>query len=216
MKNTFVLNGLNITIEGNPVSIEHVELTSEMSAQEIATSGGLIKGLISELKPLIQEATKPVVTPAVTTSAINNCSDYNKMVVGTINKICDNKKNYDNNNHNYKNNYKNNNYNKNDKPKDIQKVFSSIQKPECLTEKDSEWKWKAEADSNNRCSICIQNDEFNIVRIHIMSHNCWVHIHKYPSETKIDGCRFDQLPEFMKWSGIPEEMQQYILKVVAL
>ena len=195
MKNTIKINGINITIEGNPVCLENIELTSEMSAQELATSGGLIKALVGELKPLIAEATKPVVTPAITTAPTNhNCSN-----------------NYKNNNYN-----KGNNYNKNDKPKDLQKTFSDITKPECLTEKDAEWKWKASDSYNNRCSVCVQNDEFNIVRIHIMSHNCWVHIHKYPSETKIDGCRIDQLPEFMKWSGIPEELQSYIMKVVAL
>ena len=196
MKNTFVLNGLNITIEGNPVSIEHVELTSDMTVQEIATSGGLIKGLINELKPLIKEAVKPVITPAITTAPTTN--------------------------HNYSNNYKNNNYNKgnnynkNDNHKDLQKVFSGIQKPECLTAKDAEWRWKTEATANNRCSVCVQNDEFNVVRIHILTNATWVHIHKYPTETKIDGCRFDQLPEFLKWSGMPEALQAYILKVVAM
>lgn len=198
MKNTFVLNGLNITIEGQPIAIDKLEVTSEMSAQELATSGGLISGLIKEIKPLIAEAVKPVATPAVTTTAPTPT------------------------NHNYSNNYKNNNYNKgnnynkNDNHKDLQKVFSGIQKPECLTEKDSEWKWKASDSYNNRCSVCIQNNEFNIVRIHISANQTWVHIHKYPSETKIDGCRFDQLPEFMKWSGIPEELQSYIMKVVTL
>lgn len=186
MKNTFVLNGLNITIEGQPIAIDKLEVTSEMSAQELATSGGLISGLIKEIKPLIAEAVKPVATPAITTAPTNR--NYNK----------------------------GNNYNKNDNHKDIQKVFSGIQKPECLTAKNGEWRWKEAEDSNNRCSVCVQNDEFNIVRIHIMSHNSWVHIHKYPSETKIDGCKFDQLPEFLKWSGIPEELQSYILKVVAL
>lgn len=199
MKNTIKINGINITVEGCPVQLENIELTSEMSAQELATSGGLVKALIGELKPLIAEAVKPaVVTPAITTAPATNHNYSN---------------NYKNKNNNYN---KGNNYNKNDKPKDLQKTFSDITKPECLTEKDSEWKWKASDSYNNRCSVCVQNDEFNIVRIHIMSHNCWVHIHKYPSETKIDGCRFDQLPEFMKWSGIPEELQEYILKVVAL
>lgn len=195
MKNTFVLNGLNITIEGQPIAIDKLEVTSEMTVQEIATSGGLIKALVGEIKPLIAEAVKPVATPAITTAPTNH--NYNN--------------NYKNNNYN-----KGNNYNKNDNHKDLQKVFSGIQKPECLTEKDSEWKWKASDSYNNRCSVCVQNDEFNIVRIHIMSHNSWVHIHKYPSETKIDGCKFDQLPEFLKWSGIPEELQSYILKVVDL
>lgn len=199
MKNTVKITGINLTVESCPVQLENIELTSEMSAQELATSGGLIKALIGELKPLIQEATRPaVVTPAITTAPTNH-------------NYSNNYKNNKNNNYN-----KGNNYNKNDKPKDLQKTFSDITKPECLTEKDSEWKWKASDSYNNRCSVCVQNDEFNIVRIHIMSHNCWVHIHKYPTETKLDGCRFDQLPEFLKWSGIPEALQEYIMKVVAL
>lgn len=209
MKNTFVLNGLNITIEGNPVSIEHVELTSDMTVQEIATSGGLIKALVGELKPLIAEAVKPVATPAVTTTAPNynnrnNRNNYKNnygtdKIAGAINQIYDNKKNYDHSGN-----------------KNIQKTFSETTKPECLTAKNGEWRWKKEGDSNNRCSVCVQNDEFNVVRIHIMTNATWVHIHKYPTETKIDGCRFDQLPEFLKWSGIPDELQSYIMKVVAL
>ena len=200
MKNTFVLNNINLTVDGNPFSIDKLEVTSEMTVQEIATSGGLINNLVKEIKPLITEAIKPATTPAITTAPTTNHNYSN------------NYKNYKNNNHNYSNNY-----NKNDKPKDLQKTFSDITKPECLTEKNSEWKWKGEADSIfNRCSVCIQNDEFNIVRIHISTNQTWVHIHKYPTETKIDGCRFDQLPEFMKWSGIPEELQSYIMKVVAL
>lgn len=213
MKNTVKINGINLTVEGCPVQLENIELTSEMSAQELATSGGLIKQLISELKPLIAEAIKPaVVTPAVTTTTPNynnhnNRNNYKNnygtdKIAPAINQIYDNKKNYD---HSDNKNHKN-----------IQKTFSETTKPECLTAKNGEWRWKEAEDSNNRCSVCVQNDEFNIVRIHIMSHNSWVHIHKYPSETKIDGCKFDQLPEFLKWSGIPEELQSYILKVVAL
>jgi hypothetical protein len=78
MKNTFVLNGLNITIEGQPIAIDKLEVTSEMSAQELATSGGLIKALVGELKPLIQEAVKPVATPATTavTTPTNNYKNY--------------------------------------------------------------------------------------------------------------------------------------------
>jgi len=195
MNINLALNGLSTTVDGNPINIEHAEISCELTTQEIATGGGLISALSREFKPLIKEAVKPVVTPAITTAPTNR--NYNN--------------NHKNNNYN-----KGNNYNKNDNRKDIQKTFSEITKPECLTAKDAEWRWKTEATANNRCSVCVQNDEFNVVRIHIMTNATWVHIHKYPSETKIDGCRFDQLPEFLKWSGMPEELQSYIMKVVAL
>lgn len=197
MKNTIKINGINITVEGCPVQLENIELTFLMSAQELATSGGLISGLIKEIKPLIQEAVKP----AGVTPNYNNRNNRNNYKNGT-DKIYDNKKNYD---HSDNKNHKN-----------IQKTFSETTKPDCLKSKNGEWRWKTEADSNNRCSVCVQNDEFNVVRIHIMNNNSWVHIHKYPTETKIDGCRFDQLPEFMKWSGMPDELQEYIRTVVAL
>ena len=67
MKNTFTLNGLNLTVDGQPINIDHLEVSSEMSAQELPTTSGLISGLIKEIKPLITEAIKPVAIAPTTT-----------------------------------------------------------------------------------------------------------------------------------------------------
>ena len=206
MKNTITINGLAITIEGCPVQLDHVELTSEMSAQEIATSGGLIKQLISELKPLITEAVKPVATPAVTTTAPTPTNNYN----------------------NYSNNYKNNNYNKSNNCKDSnykkdnhgshQRAFDALPKPAELRE-DGYKSWAYEVGSyadGNRLKVKVDNTKWDVIHINIMSTTQQAHVHIYPDTTTWHGASMETLPEMIKHMGVPESLQQYILKVVAM
>lgn len=198
MKNTFVLNGLNITIEGNPVSIEHVELTSDMTVQEIATSGGLIKQLISELKPLIAEATKPVVTPAVTTTAPTPTNNYN----------------------NYKNNYKDITNSKNDNTRalNIQSSFDALERPEELREdKYKTWVYEYGSYCNgDRIKVSIDNTKFGVLHVNILTSYLQVHIHVYPDKTTWHGSSSATFHELLKHMGMPEAIQTYLLKVVAL
>ena len=213
MKNTFVLNGLNITIEGNPVSIEHVELTSDMTVQEIATSGGLIKQLISELKPLIAEATKPVVTPAVTTTAPTPTNNYNNYSNNYKNKY---NSNYGNNN------YKNDNYNKsntdNTRALNIQSSFDALERPEDLRE-DKYKTWVYEYGSYNdgdRIKVNIDNTKFGVLHVNIITCYLQVNIHVYPDKTTWHGASAATFSEMLKHIGMPEELQAYLLKVVTL
>ena len=198
MKNTFVLNGLNITIEGNPVSIEQVELKSDMTVQEIATSGGLIKQLISELKPLIAEATKPVVTPAVTTTAPTPTNNYN----------------------NYKNNYKDITNSKNDNTRalNIQSSFDALERPEELREdKYKTWVYEYGSYCNgDRIKVSIDNTKFGVLHVNILTSYLQVHIHVYPDKTTWHGSSSATFHELLKHMGMPEAIQTYLLKVVAL
>ena len=197
MKNTFVLNGLNITIEGQPIAIDKLEVTSEMSAQELATSGGLIKDLVGELKPLIQEAVKPVATPAVTTTTPNN--------------------NYNKSNNNYNNNYKNNK-NDNYKKESRQHNFDAIPKPEGFKEVGYK-RWMYESGSyagEDRLAVHVDNAKYGVIHINVMSAHQSVHIHMYPDNTTYNGASPETIREILKHIGMPEELQQYILKVVAL
>ena len=204
MKNTFVLNGLNITIEGNPVSIEHVELTSDMTVQEIATSGGLIKQLISELKPLIAEATKPVVTPAVTTTT-------------TAPAITHDRNNKDNN---YKNNYKDITNSKNDNTRalNIQSSFDALERPEELREdKYKTWVYEYGSYCNgDRIKVNIDNTKLGVLHVNILTSYLQVHIHVYPDKTTWHGSSSATFHELLKHMGMPEAIQTYLLKVVAL
>ena len=197
MKNTFVLNGLNITIEGQPIAIDKLEVTSEMSAQELATSGGLIKALVGELKPLIQEAVKPVATPAVTTTTPNN--------------------NYNKSNNNYNNNYKNNK-NDNYKKESRQHNFDAIPKPEGFKEVGYK-RWMYESGSyagEDRLAVHVDNAKYGVIHINVMSAHQSVHIHMYPDNTTYNGASPETIREILKHIGMPEELQHYILKVVAL
>lgn len=200
MKNIVKITGINLTVEGCPVQLEGIELTSEISAQEIATSGGLIKSLVSELKPLIQEATKPV-TPTVTTTAPTN-------------------HNYSNNYKNkYNSNYGNNNYkNDNYKKESRQHNFDAIPKPEGFKEVGYK-RWIYESGSfagEDRLAVHLDNAKYGVIHINVMSAHQSVHIHIYPDNTTYNGASPETIREILKHIGMPEEFQHYILKVVAL
>ena len=196
MKNTFVLSGVSIAIEGQPIAIDKLEVTSEMTVQEIATSGGLIKALVGELKPLIQEATKPVATPAVTTPT-NNYNNYS--------------------NRNYNSNYKNNR-NDNYKKESRQHNFDAIPKPEGFKEVGYK-RWIYESGSyagEDRLAVHLDNAKYGVIHINVMSAHQSVHIHMYPDNTTYNGASPETISEILKHIGMPEEFQHYILKVVAL
>jgi hypothetical protein len=162
-----------------------------MSAQELATSGGLISGLIKEIKPLIAEAVKPVATPApTTTTPVNNTRN------------------------NYKNNYGNNNYN----PGSHQRAFNALSKPAELRE-DGYKSWAYEVGSyaeGNRLKIKVDNTKWDVIHINIMSTTQQAHVHIYPDKTTWHGASLETLPEMIKHMGVPEAIQAYLLKVVAL
>lgn len=192
MKNTFVLNGLNITIEGQPIAIDKLEVTSEMSAQELATSGGLIKALVGELKPLLSEAIKPVATPATTavTTPTNNYKNRN-------NNSYKNNKNYDN-----KGNY--------NKPKSITKAFIEMPKPEALEASDQIYKYKN--------IVTIDGSEYDCIHVHVYAMKRWMHVHVRPNNTSFIGSdiKAEEMEDFLSTIDIPVEIQEYIKKVVAL
>lgn len=204
MKNSITINGLAITIEGCPVQLDHVELTSEMSAQELATSGGLIKALVGELKPLIQEAVKPATTPAVTTTT-------------TAPAITHDRNNKDNN---YKNNYKDITNSKNDNTRalNIQSSFDALERPEELREdKYKTWVYEYGSYCNgDRIKVNIDNTKLGVLHVNILTSYLQVHIHVYPDKTTWHGSSSATFHELLKHMGMPEAIQTYLLKVVAL
>ena len=214
MKNTFVLNGLNITIEGQPIAIDKLEVTSEMSAQEIATSGGLIKQLVGELKPLITEAIKPA-TPAVTTKAPTP-TNHNYS-----NNYSNNYKNKYNSNYG-NNNYKNDNYNKSNKDNtralNIQSSFDALERPEDLREdKYKTWIYESGSYCNgDRIKVNIDNTKHGVLHVNIITCYLQVNIHVYPDKTTWHGASAATFSEMLKHIGMPEELQAYLLKVVTL
>lgn len=213
MKNTFVLSDVTLTVEGNPVSIGKLEVTSEMSPQEIATSGGLIKSLVGELKPLITEATKPVVaTPATITTPVNNTRNNYK-------------NNYGNNNYkndNYKNNYdRSGNYNKsnhNNKYLRVQEAFNNLTVPEELKETGGRtWTYECGSFSNgDRLRINIDNAKFGVVHVNVMTANQSFHVHVYPDNKQFSGVSPETMVELLRWTKMPEAIQGYILKIATL
>ena len=204
MKNSITINGLAITIEGCPVQLDHVELTSEMSAQEIATSGGLIKALVGELKPLITEAIKPATTPAVTTTTTAPATTHDR----------------NNKDNNYKNNYKDITNSKNDNTRalNIQSSFDALERPEELREdKYKTWVYEYGSYCNgDRIKVNIDNTKLGVLHVNILTSYLQVHIHVYPDKTTWYGSSSATFHELLKHMGMPEAIQTYLLKVVAL
>ena len=211
MKNTFVLNGLNITIEGQPIAIDKLEVTSEMSAQELATSVGLISGLIKEIKPLIQEATNPTTVTTPNNNYNRNNNYKNKNNYSNYNKN-------DNKNDNRNNNYSNYNKNDNTRTLEIQQKFDALIRPAELTEEKSR-SWVYEYGSYNdgdRIKVNIDNTKFGVLHVNIMTCHLQVHIHVYPDKTTWHGASSATFCQLIKHIGMPEAIQAYLLKVVTL
>lgn len=106
---------------------------------------------------------------------------------------------------------------KSNRPQNIQKTFPLIPKPGCLTAKGEypKWEWKLKPDSN-LYRVEVYNDEYDAVRMYITANQTVIPIFKKPNEISISGCKFDQLEEFMKHAMVPEELQEYIFKIIAL
>lgn len=106
---------------------------------------------------------------------------------------------------------------KSNRPQNIQRTFPLIPKPECLTKKGEypKWEWKLKPDSN-LYMVEVYNDEYDAVRMYITANQTCIPIFKKPDQISITGCKFDQLEEFMKHAMIPEELQEYIFKIIAL
>lgn len=198
MKNTFVVNGLSITIEGQPIAIDKLEVTSEMSAQELATSGGLIKALVGELKPLIQEAVKPVaIAPAPTpTSANNYKNSYDRS--STYNK------GYNKNNENPKKN-------------NITKEWRKISVPEELAPVGADkYRWH---DQQYPCgdSVSIDGSTFGTVYMHIYSMNKKSFIIVRSGQVRYeDDIKVEDFNDFIQTINIPANVKNYIMQVINL
>ena len=195
MKNTFNLNGVQITIDGQPINIDHLEVTSEMTVQELATSGGLISGLIKEIKPLIAEATKPV-TPSVTTTAPA------RVVTGVPAP---------------KQIPSNDGIIHAKEPKgsfSLTKAFTEMPIPENI-ESVSYMKYRFK---NEQSEVTVDASEYNCIHIHVYAMKKWMHVHVHPNNASFVGSDIkpEEMDDFLGASGIPVEIQEYVKKVVTL
>ena len=187
MKNTFKLTGINFTIEGNPIAIDNIELTSEMTAQELATSGGLINGLLKELKPLIEEATKPVPAPQIQQN--NNYNNQKKEKATYI---------------------------KPDAPESVEMRVNRLilSKPDSVQNIGfRKWEFK---DLDNKCSVTFELDMTDSFNISIKGNGTMIWIHVYGSNTKISGLDFGSLPLFLDQAGFPADVKAFIMKAIEI
>lgn len=192
MKNTFKINSIAITIEGNPVELNGIEFTNEASVQELATSGGLIKSLVAELKPLIEEATKPA--PQVPMPQIQNTH----------------------NNHNYNRKNEKPKFVKPDAPESVELRTNKLMldKPASI-ENTGFHKWEyCDKENNNKVTFELSITE--TLDISIKGNGTMVWIHVYGSNTKISGLDFESLPLFLDQAGFPADVKAFIMKAIEI
>ena len=198
MKNTIKINGINITIEGNPVCLENIELTSEVSAQELATSGGLIKGLINELKPYIDmaiQANNKPATPVTTTAPARVVTGVPAPKQIPSNDGIIHAK----------------------EPKgsfSLTKAFTEMPIPENI-ESVSYMKYRFK---NEQSEITVDASEYNCIHIHVYAMKKWMHVHVHPNNASFVGSDIkpEEMDDFLGASGIPVEIQEDVKKVVTL
>ena len=125
-----------------------------------------------------------------------------------------------NKDNNYKNNYKDITNSKNDNTRalNIQSSFDALERPEELREdKYKTWVYEYGSYCNgDRIKVNIDNTKLGVLHVNILTSYLQVHIHVYPDKTTWHGSSSATFHELLKHMGMPEAIQTYLLKVVAL
>lgn len=211
MKNTFKFDGINITVDGNPVEIKPIEFTNEISTQELATNGGLIMSLIKEIKPYIDMAIQASNKPATTTTPINKNKNNNNKKIN----------NYKSDNNYNKNNYKNDNkkYTTPELPKhfSITKEWRKITIPESLkSDGVDKYRWTGKEYPIGD-SVSVDGSTYGVIYIHIhaMKKKAFVVVRNNNVRFE-DDIKPEEFNEFLDVIDIPKDIKNYIEKVIAI
>jgi len=195
MKNIIKINSIAITVEGNPIELNGIEFTNEASAQELATSGALIKGLINELKPLIQEAVKPQATEPVV-RRVERVEPTPTPAPVKVSATPVEKKSLER--------------------KNLSKAFREIERPVSLKETGFKtWEWKSQETIPTRI-INVKASELDHVMISLKVSETWVHVHVRPDNTRIVGVSPEDFIEFLNYGEFPGDVREYVEKVATL
>ena len=201
MKNIFRLENITLTVDGTPVELNGLTIENESSVQEIATSGGLIKQLVQELKPLIQAATTtaparvrvtPIAEPPADMIRVARVSEPTPV------KVCETPET------------------PSTEPKSLAKAFNEIKIPESMALKGYKtWEWKDTPKLATRM-VNVSATDINHIMITIMSGDTWVYVHIRPNNTKINGVAPEEFKDFLEFCELPDEIREYLEKVIAI
>ena len=206
-KTTFKLGDIEISINGNPVTIKGFEITNEATAQELATSGGFINQLVETIGNIAERFDNGNHTP-------EPVKEIEVKKPQPVTDFCEIKE-------------------KTEKPElptaifrggepikkpfNLTKAWRAIPVPEQMKKADPDkYRWLGKqypiADS-----VSVDGGTFGVVYIHIeaMNKKCFIIIR--PENVKFeDDIRPEDFADYMDAINIPGDIKEYIQKVIEL
>ena len=77
------------------------------------------------------------------------------------------------------------------------------------------WEWKDTPKLATRM-VNVSATDINHIMITIMSGDTWVYVHIRPNNTKINGVAPEELKDFLEFCELPDDIREYVEKVVAI
>ena len=205
MKTTFKLESIALTIEGNPVELKGIELTTEASGQEIATAGGNLNNLV-ELIGDIAERFDQTHTP------------IKEIKINPVTKVSEPK-------HEVKDvkaekpELPTSNFCEVEDPKpkfSVTKEWRKIPVPKSFSEhKPDEYRWSSDGLMGD--SVAVDGSKYNVIYVIIRAMNKEAFI-----SIRNDNVKFsndigpEDFQDYIDVINIPDDIKAYIRKVVEL
>ena len=197
-KTTFKINSIALTIEGNPVELNGLEITTEATAQELATAGGNINKLVEIIGDIAERFDNQTPVKEIEVKDVKPVEVKKPQPMNT--DFCEIKVKE-----------------KTEKPKfSITKEWKKIQVPVSLKEhKANEYRWSADGIMGDYVSI--DGSKFNVIFIIIraMGKEAFVSVRADNVKFSNDICAED-FQDYIDVINIPEDIKDYIRKVVEL
>lgn len=196
MKFEFGFDEISGTINGAPITIDGTKVSCEISAQELATYGGVITSVLDQFKDIFKPTTPtpaPMSAPAAVvnvarrptpspspTSTVNVAVESNPVEAAPAEKSLDIKATFDS-------------------------LEKNLTKRGWSSDKLGNLHWKALTDDKKFESADITID--SAIRLHCMRRsedlNSNVHMHIYPNQVYVSGISPYYIERFLKGSDIP-------------
>ena len=213
-KMNFKINGINVTVDGNPITIENVEITTEADVHEIATSGGFINQLVETIDNIAERFDNGNRTP-VEEIKVKVKEEPVEVKPEPITDFCEIKVKE-----------------KTKKPElptsswsggqpvkkfNITKAWRAIPVPKSMKKTDKDqYRWEGEKGLLSD-SVSINGATFGAVYIHVygMKKRAFIVVRNDNVEFE-DDIRPEEFQDFLDAISIPGDIKEYIQKVISL
>jgi len=208
MKTTFKLDSLAFTIDDQPVELKGLEITSEASAQEIATSGGNFNSLVEIIGNIAERFNnnKPEIEVKVKEEPVEvkpePITDFCEIKVKEKTK---------------KPELPTSSWSGGQPKFNLTKAWRAIPVPKSMKQTDvDQYRWEGEKGLLGD-SVSVNGATYGVVYIHVygMKQRCFITVRSGNAKFE-DDIRPEDFEEFLSTINIPEDVKEYIRKVVEL